>query len=143
LDGFKAINDTLGHEAGDEALRGVANALRAARRESDRQYRLGGDEFVLLLPHTDERGARKAAVRYRKAIESLVMPEGLRLGASVGVATYPVDGNESDNLMNLADSRMYKVKHQNKKSEASAESEFTPRFLPPPTGQSEDLAQAG
>lgn len=111
LDGFKAINDLLGHEAGDEALRAVAEALRGAGREGDRAYRLGGDEFVLLLPHTDGRGANRAAQRYRAAIRTIPLPRGMRLDASLGIATFPTDGTVPGDLLNLADSRMYTQKH--------------------------------
>ena len=112
LDGFKEINDTLGHEAGDRVLQHVAERLRAKLREVDTLARLGGDEFAIILPSTDLNGAVLAA---RKLIEDLARPlvidmQPLTLHASVGVARSPEDGSNGEALLRHADFAMYRAK---------------------------------
>jgi two-component system cell cycle response regulator len=116
LNGFKQINDQLGHETGDLVLQLVAQALQAAARGGDRVYRLGGDEFVLLLPHTHASGAHHAAERYRAAIATLPLPGGFPLHASLGAASYPDEGTELEALLHLADGRMYQDKQVSKRA---------------------------
>ncbi|WP_433058350.1 diguanylate cyclase [Dactylosporangium sp. CS-033363] len=110
LDGFKEVNDRLGHAAGDELLQVTAARLRAEVRDHDLVVRLGGDEFVILLHDTDAHRAHEVAARLR---ESLTQP--VRLGAdtvhvdaSIGAATAR-DG-DLDNLMRVADAEMYRIK---------------------------------
>ncbi|WP_433614863.1 diguanylate cyclase [Dactylosporangium sp. CA-139114] len=110
LDGFKAVNDTLGHAAGDELLRVTAARLRAEVRDHDLVARLGGDEFLVLLHDTDAHRAHEVAARLRAALT-----EPVRLGAgtvsvdaSIGTATAR-DG-DLDNLMRVADAEMYRIK---------------------------------
>jgi diguanylate cyclase (GGDEF)-like protein len=110
LDGFKKINDTFGHQAGDEALVEVAEALRRERRQGDGLYRWGGDEFAVILPRTDATGAALAAARYLKAIHDTTV-HGISLGASIGIASYPADGKDSESLLKKADDLMYAHKH--------------------------------
>jgi diguanylate cyclase (GGDEF)-like protein/PAS domain S-box-containing protein len=114
LDGFKAINDTHGHAAGDEALREVARRLRRCVRERDLVARLGGDEFVVVLT---DLGARSRAVqhsieRIQAALAEPIAFNGtkLGLGAAVGVATYPADAGDAADLLAHADRRMYAAK---------------------------------
>jgi len=114
LDGFKAINDTHGHAAGDEALREVARRLRRCVRERDLVARLGGDEFVVVL--TDV-GGRSGAVqdclqRIREALREPFALDGAlhELGAAVGVATFPADGGDAAALLAHADRNMYAAK---------------------------------
>jgi diguanylate cyclase (GGDEF)-like protein len=109
LVGFKGINDRLGHQAGDQALVQVARALERECRGGDRIFRWGGDEFAALLPHTGREGARAAAQRYARAIGGLEVG-GLRLGVNIGVAVYPEDGTDLDELLRRADDRMYRAK---------------------------------
>jgi diguanylate cyclase (GGDEF)-like protein len=111
LQGFKAINDRLGHATGDLALIKVAEALSQERRNGDRLFRWGGDEFAALFPHTGKEGALAAAFRYARAIEALCF-QGLCLGVNIGLATYPEDGTAPDALLTAADSRMYQAKAQ-------------------------------
>jgi len=111
LKGFKAINDRLGHAAGDLALVRVAQALSKERRNGDRVFRWGGDEFAALFPHTGKEGAVRAAFRYARAIEGICL-EGLCLGVNIGLATYPEDGMTTDELLSAADTRMYQAKAQ-------------------------------
>ncbi len=107
LNGFKEVNDRLGHETGDRVLRQVAQTLVRVSREEDGVFRFGGDEFAILLPHTDEAGAVRAAERYARAVASLPLPQGLQITASIGMASYPEDGEELEQIWRLADHRMY------------------------------------
>jgi diguanylate cyclase (GGDEF)-like protein len=111
LRGFKAINDRLGHAAGDQALIRVAQALSKERRDGDRIFRWGGDEFAAIFPHTGKEGALKAAFRYAQAIEGICL-EGLCLGVNIGLAVFPEDGQSPDELLSAADTRMYQAKAQ-------------------------------
>jgi diguanylate cyclase (GGDEF)-like protein len=113
MDGLKAINDTFGHQAGDAALRTLALRLRGAARESDTLARLGGDEFGILLPTVGEpAAARDLGWEFARRVEGTFPYEGreLPLGASVGVAVYPEDGQSPDALLEQADAAMYAMK---------------------------------
>ena len=110
LDGFKAVNDSLGHAAGDELLTAVAGAIRANLRRDDRAFRLGGDEFAIVLH--DATPAETAAVQQRleAAIATLDI-RGARVGASIGVAT-SAGTDDAGALLELADARMYEAKRR-------------------------------
>lgn len=110
LDGFKSVNDSLGHAAGDTVLREVAQRLRAALRESDVIARWGGDEFVAVLPEVgSESDAAKAAQKLTEALEAPVRVDGqpIRLSVSVGASLYPKDGTDLPTLLRKADQAMY------------------------------------
>ncbi|MBC8212620.1 MAG: EAL domain-containing protein [Gammaproteobacteria bacterium] len=112
LDHFKNINDTLGHSIGDKLLVKVAHRLKRILREEDTLSRLGGDEFILLLPNTEEDEARQIAI---KLIEAIALPFQLdqyELGStlSIGIAIYPLDGEDFETLLRNADTAMYRVK---------------------------------
>ena len=109
LDGFKEVNDRLGHAAGDRALALVARTLREVTRAADAVFRWGGDEFAVVMPMIDADAARAATERFAEAIADLDV-EGLRLGASVGIAGYPQDGRDAETLMRRADDLMYASK---------------------------------
>jgi len=121
LDHFKQINDTLGHEKGDEALAAVGDVLANASRESDFVGRYGGEEFLVLLPNTDKEGALEAAEKLRHAV-SLINVQGTdrMLTTSCGVATYPDDAKDREGLLRLADRALYAAKAagRNRVSEA-------------------------
>ncbi|MDH5297484.1 MAG: GGDEF domain-containing protein, partial [Desulfobulbaceae bacterium] len=115
LDGFKSINDTLGHEAGDLLLKEVAGRLSGLLRQADTVARMGGDEFTVILMEMGAEG--DAQVVLRKIVERLVEPYLLKgkqctVGASVGVALFPRDGDSSEALIAKADAEMYAVKQR-------------------------------
>lgn len=117
VDGFKAVNDSAGHDVGDLVLREVGARLRTAVRESDVVARLGGDEFTLLLPGIlDERGAARVgeAVARSLAPPFVVAPHSFSLGASVGFALFPQHGGDMHSLLIAADSAMYQAKRSGK-----------------------------
>jgi diguanylate cyclase (GGDEF)-like protein/PAS domain S-box-containing protein len=115
LDGFKEINDSLGHAIGDKLLQSVAKRLLACVRTSDTVSRQGGDEFVVLLSEVAHPG--DAGVKAGKIISALVAPHAidnneLRVTASIGVTTYPDDGLDAEVLIKNADLAMYKAKEK-------------------------------
>jgi diguanylate cyclase (GGDEF)-like protein len=112
LDGFKQINDTLGHGSGDRLLLDVASRLRAL--VSGRQFvaRLGGDEFAVVLPGAGPPGAVDVVEEIRAALEVPIELDGIsvRVEASAGIASYPADGHTEDDLLRAADTAMYAAK---------------------------------
>jgi diguanylate cyclase (GGDEF)-like protein len=111
LDHFKRINDTYGHERGDQALAAAADALSGGVRRSDFVGRMGGEEFIVLLPDTDADAAASVAENLRLGIRALRLP-GMHDGmsASFGVAIFPSDATDSDELLRLADRALYLAK---------------------------------
>ncbi|HET6725716.1 MAG TPA: EAL domain-containing protein [Gammaproteobacteria bacterium] len=112
IDRFKEINDTLGHQIGDQTLKTVAERLRHNVRDDDTVARLGGDEFMVLLMGADEAGARKVAEDLSRYIAEPVRlgDVTLYLELSVGIALFPDHGNEVEALMRRADIAMYDAK---------------------------------
>ena len=110
LDLFKPVNDTHGHEAGDEVLRVVAARLRGAVRPADVVARLGGDEFAVLVHDTTD--VRDLAARLEALVSAPVVVAGVpvTVGVSIGQAVHPVDGASCDELLRAADADMYRVK---------------------------------
>lgn len=110
LNKFKEINDTMGHDAGDEVLRQIATRLQSAMRDTDTVARLGGDEFVLVLAEQPSmRFILRSIERVRLALAAPLAVAGRRLsvGASMGVALFPQDGNGLGELLKAADAAMY------------------------------------
>lgn len=116
VDNFKKVNDTYGHQIGDQALEGMAHACQNSLREADQLARYGGEEFVVMLPETDAEGARLAAERMRQIIEGTAIqaPTGsLHISASLGVATLVPGQMQAslDRLLGQADAALYHAKH--------------------------------
>ena len=117
LDGFKQVNDTYGHLLGDQVLKHVAAKLQTCVRESDSVGRLGGDEFVICLPNIE--GSANVVSVAAKVIQSLspaldLDGKRVHIGASIGIAVYPVDGESTQTLYEHADIAMYRAKHRGK-----------------------------
>lgn len=115
LNRFKEVNDSLGHQAGDELLREVGRRLSGALRGSDTVARLGGDEFGLLLPEPSGADDMLAVIeRIRGSLERPIMVHDLPLAteASIGIAIYPDDGHNADLLIQRADVAMYSAKQE-------------------------------
>ncbi len=115
LDGFKLINDSLGHDMGDLLLQNVGNRLRGYLRKSDTVARMGGDEFMLLLPEINQK--KDAELIARKIVNSfqrsfVLKDHELKITASIGIAIYPDGGVDFDTLKKNADIAMYKVKEK-------------------------------
>jgi diguanylate cyclase (GGDEF)-like protein len=113
LDGFKSVNDTAGHAAGDRVLQAVARRLTAVLRRADTVARLGGDEFVLLAEALH--ASSDAAVIARKTLSSLTRPIAIDqrtflVGCSIGISVYPDDAHDAGRLISLADAAMYRAK---------------------------------
>ncbi len=114
LDNFKVVNDSLGHNAGDQLLKAVASRMVACLRAADTVVRLGGDEFVvLLLDQPKNAGAISESIqKLREAIGEMVHLNGhdLEVTSSVGIASYPGDGTDAETLIANADAAMYRAK---------------------------------
>ncbi len=114
LDGFKRLNDSLGHSAGDEVLRAVATTLTKRLRVSDFGGRLGGDEFAILLPETDLAGARKLFSGLHGSLIDLAALNRWPIGFSFGVVVFSSPTLSPDDAIRRADGLMYKVKNTGK-----------------------------
>jgi diguanylate cyclase (GGDEF)-like protein/excisionase family DNA binding protein len=107
LDNFKAYNDRLGHPAGDALLHAIGTAIYGSARAEDRVFRYGGDEFALILPGVDAIGAEAIGERVRGAVARLTAKEAARVTITVGVAAYPSDASEKNDLIAAADTALY------------------------------------
>jgi diguanylate cyclase (GGDEF)-like protein len=113
LDHFKQINDTYGHDVGDQVIRGFADVLRRAKRETDTVGRFGGEEFVVVCEETDLEGAELLAERIRAELgrSTFVSPAGaVKVTCSVGVSTYPEAGADWESLFKATDEALYTSK---------------------------------
>ncbi len=112
MDRFKAINDTLGHPTGDQALREVGLRVRKALRDSDVVARLGGDEFGILLATGDSDNAKVVAEKIHHALEEPLVIDGqtMDMAASIGIARFPEHGDDPSALLRAADVAMYEAK---------------------------------
>ncbi|MBJ6749907.1 diguanylate cyclase domain-containing protein [Geomonas anaerohicana] len=117
LDGFKGVNDTLGHQAGDQLLQAVAHRLTSCVRGSDTVARLGGDEFILMLD--DIKTREEPGIVARKLLTAFGEPfrisgTACTIGISIGISFYPDDGDKPQALISLADFAMYEAKRAGK-----------------------------
>ncbi len=115
LDRFKQINDTLGHDIGDELLKEVALRIGSCLRKSDHFFRLGGDEFTAILTNlADEIDVAKVArkIREKVALPFLISGHELHITASIGISVFPTDGQEVETLVKNADMAMYAAKEE-------------------------------
>jgi len=114
IDGFKAVNDRLGHGVGNELLKEVANLLRFAVRVGDEPFRFGGDEFVLLLSDADGAGALVVAQRIQDIYQTMgqtLRGTDVAVTFSIGIAVFPQDGATPEALMERADAALLEAKH--------------------------------
>jgi diguanylate cyclase (GGDEF)-like protein len=115
IDHFKHVNDTYGHQGGDEVLRELAVLLLGSVRSSDVACRYGGEEFLLLLPNMPPEIAVLRAEQWRAAFEATSVPFGgtnIRATVSIGIAGYPEEGSSSEELIRCADLALYRAKAQ-------------------------------
>jgi diguanylate cyclase (GGDEF)-like protein len=140
---FKEVNDQHGHPRGDEVLRAAAATLKKALRTSDSAFRIGGDEFALLLPQTDSPQALALCRRVQTVLAEMLQPLQLAVtvGIDHGVAIFPQDAEHADQLIRIADERLYQLKHANhtRTANGAAHTE-TPSVPEATTAPSPDLA---
>jgi len=133
---FKEVNDKYGHPRGDEVLSAAAVTLRKALRTSDTAFRIGGDEFALLLPQTDATQSLALSRRVETVFLEILQPLQLAVSVSMdhGVANFPQDGEQADQLIRIADERLYTLKHGNhgKSGKAEARATTVPESASPP-----------
>jgi diguanylate cyclase (GGDEF)-like protein len=133
---FKEVNDKYGHPKGDDVLRAAATTLKKALRTSDSAFRIGGDEFALLLPQTDADQtlalSRRVEVVFAETLHALQL--SISVNMDYGVATYPQEGEQADQLIRVADERLYRLKHSNHRKTANGapKTETAPAVAPPP-----------
>ena len=129
LDRFKTVNDSLGHRAGDTLLVEVANRLREAVRGHDTVARMGGDEFTLLLPDLHPHGEAIVAERLLAAFEEPFVVDGhaIRVSPSIGLASFPADGDTPERLLRNADAAMYRAKENGRNTWATYASGMSER----------------
>lgn len=117
IDDFKNINDSFGHQAGDEYLKLITSKIYEGLREQDKAGRVGGEEFLIILPETDARGAEVLANRIRKRIENAVLTykkNRIKATVSAGVIEFNHKSDEPENIFEIVDVALYKAKEQGK-----------------------------
>lgn len=127
INDFKIINDTHGHKKGDSVIRGISKNLVRDMRETDIVARLGGDEFLLIVPDEEIFPTEVVFSRIEKSLDRLSIKQGVDISISIGKSVYPDDGEILDDLIKLADKRMYQHKFNNKKN-SRKENHYKPNF---------------
>jgi diguanylate cyclase (GGDEF)-like protein len=110
IDSFKKLNDSFGHDAGDDAIRRLSRVLREGTRGIDLAARIGGEEFAVLLVETNKVGGFEVAERLRASIKSLELPQAGGITASFGVAECPSDAQTAPEILKAADVALYEAK---------------------------------
>lgn len=110
LDYLKVINDTFGHQVGDEAIKSIARILKQSSRAIDLAARYGGEEFCLLLPNTELAMAEQLAERLRNLINDIHIEGPGHVSASIGIANYPLHASDAETLVSAADAALYEAK---------------------------------
>lgn len=144
IDNFKNVNDTFGHHAGDEVIRGLGRVLQEGTRGIDLAARIGGEEFAILLVETGQSGAQEVAERLRVAIREMIVHGVGQVSASFGVAECPIGGQTSSEMLNSADVALYEAKRSGRDrvvvwQPAKSERDSNPVVIP--DVQSDELVQ--
>ena len=132
LDRFKVVNDSLGHDAGDQLLNIVCARIRSCLRNSDILFRVGGDEFTVILPEVA--APEDAAIVARRIIDAVAAPTAIReheltIGATIGIAVQPSDGDTAEQLLKNADAAMYSAKNNGRGTHAFYRAAMNQRAL--------------
>ncbi|KOF10298.1 hypothetical protein AC739_10700 [Planococcus glaciei] len=112
IDHFKSINDSFGHQMGDQALKGLAETLQTLIRNTDYCFRYGGEEFILLLPDADRLAAYQVAEKIRKEVELTLLIPGRIVTVSIGISEFPTQTESLEELFRLADTALYQSKDE-------------------------------
>jgi diguanylate cyclase (GGDEF)-like protein len=131
LDSFKAFNDTYGHIEGDRLLKQLGIVLKGAVRDADEAFRYGGDEFAILLPQTSIKDAHEVAERVRRRINSEVKTGSVSMTASLGLASWPVDGIAISEIISAADKALYYAKQRGGNQSQAVMEVLSPLSEPP------------
>ncbi|CAG0961682.1 partial putative diguanylate cyclase DgcT, partial [Anaerolineales bacterium] len=126
---FKEINDTYGHQAGDQALTAVANVIATHTRQSDIACRYGGEEFMVIMPEVELDDATQRAEYFRRSIEELEIESNgrvIRLTISIGIAVFLTHATDSDAILSMADEAMYRAKQSGRNKVVVYSSEERP-----------------
>jgi diguanylate cyclase (GGDEF)-like protein len=121
LDHLKKINDTFGHQTGDEAIKQIGATLKQSCRSVDSPARYGGEEFCLLLPNTGVDMAKELAERVRRLINEVDIQGPGKISASLGVSTFPLHADNADSLFQRADEALYVAKQSGRNQVSVAE----------------------
>jgi diguanylate cyclase (GGDEF)-like protein len=126
IDHFKLVNDTHGHDAGDDVIRRLSNVLQAGTRGIDTAARIGGEEFAVILTETDFARGHEVAERLRASVSEMQNPVAGRITVSIGLAEFNADARDARELFNSADAALYEAKRQGRDRVCCAEANPAP-----------------